>query len=555
MRKYIKQAFLLSVCFITVFPLFLLRTYAAQPDEEYRVLYIGSYTVAWDPTAQQIKGIKEALGNEVTLDFKFMDTKNVRSTESRQIFYQEMVQYLSEVEPYDVIIAGDDDAYNFAILNRNKVFQDIPIIFLGVNNLVEAKKAEGLERVAGIAERFSYYDTIELAMKINPNAKQVVAILDDTITGRSEKSEYYRYREKFPELEFNQINVSVLSREEFKERVSQLGEESILLFITCTMDKDRNSYTSMQSAKLLRENASIPVFTTLPIGLGDGILGGEIVSHEKMGYEAGQMAMRILKGEDPSNLKVIWTPPYTWCFDEKVVKQFGIDSSLLPKDAEIINHEASFFEKNIEMIRISAVAGFFLILLLLFQAVDNWKKRKANAGLYEVNETLEDTARHDALTKLLNRRVFMEDVQQKVKEEQVFGLIFFDIDNFKHINDTLGHNCGDEVLKTIAFRALADCDENMQVYRLAGDEFTAVVDSNDADVVKAYARVLQNIFANPFLLNGQEYPIHGSMGVAMYPRDGKTASDLIAAADAAMYSVKNNGKGGIAFSGEEEILR
>ena len=95
----------------------------------------------------------------------------------------------------------------------------------------------------------------------------------------------------------------------------------------------------------------------------------------------------------------------------------------------------------------------------------------------------------------------------------------------------------------------------MQVYRLAGDEFTAVVDSNDADVVKAYARVLQNIFANPFLLNGQEYPIHGSMGVAMYPRDGKTASDLIAAADAAMYSVKNNGKGGIAFSGEEEILR
>lgn len=553
MGKYIKKIVCcILFCCICILPPCLTSAYGADAEDGKRVLYISSYTVAWDPTVQQIEGIRSALGSDVVLDYKFMDTKNLRSEKSQEFFFESITAYLDEVLPYDVIIAGDDAAYSFVMEHRNTVFTGIPVVFLGVNDMELAHKADSLEDVTGIAECLSYSDTIRLSGVLFPQATQIVAILDDTVTGQIERETFYSQQNDFPEFSFREINASSLSKEELCDEVASLGSESILFYVMCTMDKDHNAYTSAQSVALVSESASVPVFGIISIGMGDGILGGEMISHERMGYQAGHMAERILNGTSPAAIKVVYTPPRTWTFDEEVMKTYGITARQLPEGTEIINHEESFWERNGEIVRVAGTIGILLVAMLAFLLVDNWKKRKTNEGL---NETLEDTARHDVLTKLLNRSAFMEDLQKQVREDRAFGLIFFDIDNFKHINDTFGHNCGDDVLKIIASRAEVRCDENMQVYRLAGDEFTAIVDSMDEEIVHVYALAVQGIFTKPFRLKEGNLGIHGSMGVAMYPRDGATAPDLIAAADAAMYEVKNNGKGGIAFSGQEEIVR
>lgn len=84
-----------------------------------RVLFISSYSYAWETVPEQIAGIKEVLNEDVVIDYKFMDSKNLTSSESVDDFYRHMVYYLGEVEPYDAIIVGDDAAFNFAVDNKD----------------------------------------------------------------------------------------------------------------------------------------------------------------------------------------------------------------------------------------------------------------------------------------------------------------------------------------------------------------------------------------------------------------------------------------------------
>lgn len=156
-------------------------------------------------------------------------------------------------------------------------------------------------------------------------------------------------------------------------------------------------------------------------------------------------------------------------------------------------------------------------------------------------------ARYDALTSLLNRRVFMEDLQYRIREGKPFGLIMFDMDNFKRINDVYGHNEGDAVLKEMAVRAGTLVDDVFEVYRLAGDEFVAIVASGQTEVIDSYAMKILDTFKIPYQIAGGEQYLASSIGIAMYPKDGKNSTEVIAAADHAMYEVKKNGKNSRAF--------
>ena len=159
-----------------------------------RVLFISSYSYAWETVPEQIAGIKEVLNEDVVIDYKFMDSKNLTSSESVDDFYRHMVYYLGEVEPYDAIIVGDDAAFNFAVDNKDTLFKDIPIFFEGVNNDDKAVAVSASSQITGVIESLSYKNTIKAASKIIPDAKKIVAILDDTVTGMGERIQYYKYK-------------------------------------------------------------------------------------------------------------------------------------------------------------------------------------------------------------------------------------------------------------------------------------------------------------------------------------------------------------------------
>lgn len=156
-------------------------------------------------------------------------------------------------------------------------------------------------------------------------------------------------------------------------------------------------------------------------------------------------------------------------------------------------------------------------------------------------------ANYDVLTGLPNRALFMDRLNQSIANTErsgaKLGLLFIDLDGFKLVNDTLGHDIGDMLLKE-AGRRLVDCVRaGDTVARLGGDEFTVVMPNlTDGRHVTIVAQRILNALSDPFRLEGHESFVSGSIGITIFPDDAREASELLKNADSAMYRAKDQGK-------------
>jgi diguanylate cyclase (GGDEF)-like protein/PAS domain S-box-containing protein len=156
-------------------------------------------------------------------------------------------------------------------------------------------------------------------------------------------------------------------------------------------------------------------------------------------------------------------------------------------------------------------------------------------------------ANFDSLTELPNRRMFYERLAQEIKKahraKNQLAVLFIDLDNFKEVNDTLGHNVGDRLLIEAAQR-ITDCiRETDCVARLGGDEFTVLLtDIGDAGSVKRVTLSILNKLAEPFRLGDEVTIISASIGITLYPRDSSDLGELLKNADQAMYIAKKQGR-------------
>ncbi|NEW07530.1 EAL domain-containing protein [Paenibacillus sp. SYP-B3998] len=164
----------------------------------------------------------------------------------------------------------------------------------------------------------------------------------------------------------------------------------------------------------------------------------------------------------------------------------------------------------------------------------------------EQTKEMEHIAYHDALTGLPNRRLFEDRLKQALlhaqRRGQLTAVIFLDMDRFKHVNDTLGHASGDNLIHHVGQR-LVKCLRGVDtVYRQGGDEFTILLESiAKPENVGMVASRIQAAIEEPFTLNGIPVVVTASMGIALYPMDGDTPEQLMHHADEAMYAAKKRG--------------
>lgn len=176
-------------------------------------------------------------------------------------------------------------------------------------------------------------------------------------------------------------------------------------------------------------------------------------------------------------------------------------------------------------------------------------------------EQLVYQANHDPLAGLPNRNLLQDRLGQALalessRRRNPIGVMFLDLDNFKKINDTLGHTVGDMLLKAVANR-LRNCVRGGDtVSRLGGDEYILILPNvKEMHDVTTVAKKLIGLFSTPFLLMGHELYITASIGIALFPSDGDTVDALLKNADAAMYHAKEQGKNNYQFYSEEMNTR
>lgn len=539
---------------LILFPCFCLfgRTVQAAETEK-RVLFISSYSYAWELVQLQIEGIRAGLGDDVILDYEFMDTKRVNTEESLELFYEGLAYRLSMVEPYDAVILGDDAALRFAMEHQEELFPGIPMVFEGVNDEKLAMEAVENPMIAGVLERLSVEKNIELGLKINPKAKRVVAILDDTITGEAERKRYYQCAEQYPQLEFDEINVSQSRNFSIRYALGSLPKETILIYIVMTEDIEGRRYTDKQAIDLITECSTVPALRMVDGGIGSGLLGGNVVSMYKSGEIAARIATEIMKGAPVSGFELVTDSLQTYRVDALVMEKFGIRMSVLPKETEIINKKTSFFERNKEAMVPFSILVAALLVVVGWALFDNLKRRHLMVELEGTKKIMESASQHDFLTGIPNRSKFMSDIERLVGEKKPCTVIMIDIDDFKKINDTLGHTAGDEALKQVASRLKDMGSPLLTPYRFAGDEFILILESNQYKIVEKTAYQCRQVFTSPFILDGKKAKVCGSIGIASYPKDSEDVEQLIICADDAMYQVKKNGKNDFAFYSAQEF--
>nr|WP_263328196.1 bifunctional diguanylate cyclase/phosphodiesterase [Neobacillus sp. Marseille-Q6967] len=205
-------------------------------------------------------------------------------------------------------------------------------------------------------------------------------------------------------------------------------------------------------------------------------------------------------------------------------------------DCKIINRKGQLLIVHLKTIPIvvhSVINGVYVICKDLSEQAKNM-------------ETIKYMAFHDQLTGLYNRRALLEHLNEllnlpdkKVKE---FALISIDLDRFKYLNDTMGHLAGDEILKQVAERLGQYQNSYCYVYRQGGDEFNILFINKNRKATVEFVQKIFSQFVQSFYFNSHEYYISPSIGISMYPNDGKDAEMLIKNADEALFRVKEKGK-------------
>ncbi len=183
------------------------------------------------------------------------------------------------------------------------------------------------------------------------------------------------------------------------------------------------------------------------------------------------------------------------------------------------------------------------LILSIFRDVS---ERKA------AEERIHYLAFHDALTGLPNRTLLIDRIEQSIREAQrrdsLVGILFLDLDNFKTVNDTLGHDFGDELLQSAAMRIRSALRAEDTLARLGGDEFIVLItDPQSPEDVAVVSQKIIEAMTVPFVIAGHTFHITCSIGMSVFPRDGKDSGVLLRTADEALYEVKKEGRNRATF--------
>ena len=204
-------------------------------------------------------------------------------------------------------------------------------------------------------------------------------------------------------------------------------------------------------------------------------------------------------------------------------------------------------------------AAFTLLVCLCAFGLTVLMVRRTRTAAQHAESHLHYLAHVDPVTQLPNRHEFNGALAYALaradRQDSSVGLLLLDLDNFKVVNDTLGHHCGDQLLKLVAERLVAILRGTDIICRIGGDEFVVIVEpADDASEMASVARKILAVLAAPFALEGHQLYVSASIGVSLYPFDAQDVATLTRNADTAMYHAKHQGKNRYAvFKAEMEL--
>lgn len=378
----------------------------------------------------------------------------------------------------------------------------------------------------------------EWESRLHPDdQKSVFKALEDHLSGKNPEYKItYRLRHKNGEWIWTLDRGKVLYGADAKA-IRMVGTQSNI-----TKEKELQLRYVHQS-QIIEQTVDSVISTDLK----GTILNWNSGSQRLLGYKAEEIIGK--------NIEILYLKNDLNIFDERVSKllEFGEFS----QDVTLLRQNKSKLSVSLSLTLLRDESGNPISIVCYSQ--DITKRKVAESELKQQKNILQYQASHDSLTALPNRLLFHDRLNQAIikatQNQKQLAIFFIDLDRFKQINDSLGHDIGDKVLKIVSTKLLNIMREGDTLARLGGDEFTVLMEDlhNFDDAIILAKKILKSLI-EPMQIDGHTLYISTSIGISLFPQDNREANNLLKYADAAMYKAKDEGRDNFQFYSSEMTI-
>ena len=364
---------------------FLLTTAYTQEKAQKNLLILHSYHPSLSWTDAIMKGMQEALdqsGEPIQLHVEYMDARRYSGAEYRQKMEPLLIYKLAK-ERYDLVLLSDNDALDFFLENRKRIAPEVPVIFCGINNF-NPEALSGHGKITGVAEEISLQETIDTALKLHFGTKEIIVIGRTTLPADRANREAFlsvlqTYKQSVKFIFWDDLPVG-----ELRKRLPLLPSSSLVFINGLTSDETGRQLLYDETTRLIRDSSKVPLYSLWDVYLGYGIIGGKLISGYMQGKLAGELAVRVLRGEDPDKIPVIRKEAANkFMFDYRELSRFGLSVSSVPIGSEIVNSPSSSYVVNKVYMWGGIVSLLIFSCIILLLGINILARKRAEEGLRE----------------------------------------------------------------------------------------------------------------------------------------------------------------------------
>jgi len=383
-------------------------TAAALSGKE-RVLVLNSYHPGYTWADNETAGIVATLhaaGITVDPDIEYLDAKRLPKQEHFPLLRNLLQLKLAKSRP-QVVLTLDDPAFDFAVTYRQQLFAGIPIVFIGKNSFSSAM-LRGERDITGAVEQQDFLGTVDAALQLQPQTREVVVVHDYTSAGLFTKMQVM---EQLAPLA-SRITARYLppmTIDEVLTELKKLRPGSIVLAVSFGVDKAGRVFNHEDLAKVLSEKVPVPVYSTKVERLGFGIVGGSLMEGRTHGVQGAELALRILQGEAVDAIPVVERPRSELMFDYRQLVRFNIPLTRLPAGSMVTHQPQSLYTQHRLVINISILIITILAASLAAVIIANRRRKKAETEMFE-------TKSYQALFDNASDPLFILDGHGRIRE-------------------------------------------------------------------------------------------------------------------------------------------
>ncbi len=351
----------------------------AYPENDTpQILILHSYHPGLPSTDRLMSGLQDALlESALPLNFhvEYMDTKRHPDSEYFNHVLDAILHYKLQGHSFDLLIVSGNEALNFALEHRVDLFRNTPTVFTAI----EAFPSELIASqtlISGIYQQPDYEGLFEMASRLHPKAKRAFVVgrtsgYSDQLI--SKKIKQIASHNKHFEFEF----WDDYDHNELLEKLKLLGPEDLIFINGLYTDENGNLPSILKSAEI-----TSPIYSPLELYFGRGTIGGPLTNDREQGRLAGEMALKILSGDDPDTIPPQTPPQQPPRFDRLMLEKHNISMSLLPSDATLINQVEQNTYPLSRKLLYSIVVSLILSIAIIFFLSTNYLKRTKAERLY-----------------------------------------------------------------------------------------------------------------------------------------------------------------------------